>query len=135
MNLLRFKGIISASTQHQISTFPVNKVACSLLSESGEIKLFSLEKLPQKHLAHTVNMQPPSWQKIDQIQNGSDKAQNTQRKLRDRTWIPAITSESRSLRGGCKQDTERKKKEEKEAVLFKKTIISRNNLPTPHKKK
>lgn len=37
MSLLRFKGIISAPTQHQISTFTVNKVACSLLSENGKL--------------------------------------------------------------------------------------------------
>ena len=83
MSFLRFRGIMSAPTQHQISTFPVNKVACSLLSENGEIKLSALKRLPQKHLANRLNMEPPSWQKINQIQNGSDKAQNTRWKLRE----------------------------------------------------
>lgn len=83
MSFLRFRGIMLASKQHQISTFLVNKVASSLLSENGEIKLPGLEKLLQKHLEHRLNMKPPSWQKINQIQNGSDKAQNTQRKLKE----------------------------------------------------
>lgn len=83
MSFLRLRGIMSAPTQHQISTSPVNKVACSLLSENEEIKLSGLETLPQKHLAHRLNVEPPSWQKINQIRNGSDKALNTQRKLRE----------------------------------------------------
>lgn len=131
MSFLRFRGIMSAPTQHQISTFPVNKVACSLLSENGEIKLSGLKRQAQKHLAHRLNMEPPSWQKIHQTQNGSDKAQNMQQKLRDRTWIPAISSESRSLRGSRKQDAKSKRKRQ----YFLKRPLSLKKAPSPKKKK
>lgn len=129
MSFLRFRGIMSAPTQHQISTFPVNKVACSLLPENGEIKLSALKRLPQKHLANRLNMEPPSWQKINQIQNGSDKAQNMQRKLRDRTWIPAISSVSRSLRDSCKKEAKSKRKKQ-----YLKRLSSTETAPLPKKK-
>ena len=47
---------------------------------------------------------------------------------RDRTWIPAISSVSRSLRGNCK-------KEAKSKAVFKETIIYRNSAPSKKKKK
>lgn len=40
----------------RISNFPVNKVAYSLFSKNGEIKLSGMGRQPQKHLAHRLNM-------------------------------------------------------------------------------
>lgn len=94
-----------ALLQHQISTFLVNKEVHSLLSENREIKLSALERFPQELLAHRLTTESPPLQKKNQIQYYFDKAQKkTTKTERDRTWIPAIASESRSVKDGRKHD-------------------------------
>lgn len=121
---------MSVPMQHQIRIFSVNKIPCSLLSENEEIKLSGLQKLPQKDFAHQYNMQPPFWQKINQMQNGSEQnSEHATKTKRNRTWISAIASESRSLRGNCKQDAKPKRK--------KQCFLKRLSFPestTPSKK-
>ena len=76
-----------------------------MLSENREIKLSALERFPQELLAHRLTTESPSWQKKNQIQHYFDKAQKkTTKTERDRTWIQAIASESRSLKDGRKHD-------------------------------